>query len=327
VYIDCHAHWLPPQLAQALRKRRSAPRIELTAHGERLVAYHGGRPFDRQLGDIDFRLELMHRHRIARQVLSLPGLFGVDCLPLEESLSLVIAFNDAAADACRANRERFSALAALPLADIEAACAELKRAHTLGLRGAILPAAAFVSFDAAEPLRPLFAAGARLRSHFFIHPGPLQPQPERKLPRIGADNAWQRHIVLETQAVLSAAVTTLNLSDFLVPYPEVTVQVANLGGAIPFLIERMDEVCRQQMNGAALPSSRMQRCYVDTASFGPRAVELAVACFGADRVLLGTDCPIFDMQRMLDSIAGTHLDEHARSLITSVNARRLLNID
>jgi predicted TIM-barrel fold metal-dependent hydrolase len=117
------------------------------------------------------------------------------------------------------------------------------------------------------------------------------------------------------------------LFDFLVPYPEVTVQVANLGGAIPFLIERMDEVCRQQLKGDALPSSRMQRCYVDTASFGPRAIELAVACFGADHVLLGTDCPIFDTQRMLDAIAETHLDEHDRSLITSSNARRMLHID
>ncbi len=327
MFIDCHAHWIPPQLAALLRKRRSAPRIELGPYGERFIAYHGGRRFDPLLWDLDVRLDFMHRHAIATQVLSLPGLFGVDCLPLAEALPLVIAYNDASADACRTHPQQFYALAALPLADVGAACAELKRAHALGLRGAILPADAFVSVARAEPLRPLFAAGASLHSHFFIHPGPVEPQPERTLLGVAADNAWQRRIVLETQAVLSAAVTTLNLTDYLDAYPDVTVQVANLGGAIPFLIERMDEVSREHVKDQSLPSARMQRCYVDTASFGPRAIELAADCFGADRVLLGTDCPIFDTGHMLEAIARTRVNENVRSLITSGNARRLLGIE
>jgi predicted TIM-barrel fold metal-dependent hydrolase len=321
--IDLHAHWIPPELAQQLRRRRVAPRIEATADGELFVTWQGRRPF-RPLGDLDDRRMLMRRHGVGMQVLSLAGLFGIDCLPVDESAPLVSAFNDAAAAACRADPGRFAALAALPLADIGAACRELDRMQALGLRGAILPADGFASLAAAERFKPLFAAANRLGSHFFVHPGPIAAQPERPIYDLQTDQAWQRRIVLEAQARLSEAIVTLNLSDYLTPYGGVSVQVANLGGTIPFLVERMDEVSRS--GGGDLPSTRMRHCYVDTASFGPRAIELAVACFGADRVLFGTDCPIFATDRALGALAEARLDERSRELVLAGNARRLLGL-
>jgi predicted TIM-barrel fold metal-dependent hydrolase len=319
--FDLHAHWIPAEVAQALRERRAAPRIEETADGELFASWQGRRPF-RPLGDLDERRAFMRRHGVTMQVLSLAGLFGIDCLPVEESAPLVTAFNDAAAAACRVDPGRFAALAALPLADVAVACRELERAHALGLRGAILPADGFASLAAAERFKPLFAVANRLGSHFFVHPGLLAPQPERPVAGVHADHAWQRRIVLETQAQLSEVIVTLNLSDYLSPYGGVTVQVANLGGTIPFLVERMDEVSRS--GRADLPSTRMRRCYVDTASFGPRAIELAVACFGADRVVFGTDCPIFDTDRAVGALAEARLDDRSRALIIAGNARRLL---
>lgn len=322
--VDLHAHWIPPALADALRRRRAAPRIEPENDGEWLITYLGKRPFGPDLGDLAARRDLMQRCGITLQVLSLAGLFGADCLSVDESLPLVAAFNDAAAEATRADPRHFAAFAALPLADMAAACRELERAHAIGLCGAILPADGFITRAAAERFQPLFETGNRLRSHFFIHPGPVEPQPERELHKTGADNAWQRYIVLETQARLSGVMITLELSDYLDPFPNVTVQVANLGGTIPFLTERMDEVSRVEMNGEPLPSARLRRCYVDTASFGPRTIELAVTCFGADRVVLGTDCPIFDSERMLRSVAEARLDANVRALLLSGNAQRLL---
>lgn len=320
--IDCHAHWIPRAVAESLRKRRAAPRIEDTPEGDMFVTWQGRRPF-RPLGDLDARIALMDRHGVAMQVLSLAGLFGIDCLPIEESLPLVTAFNDEVADVRRSYPQRFAAIAALPLADVALACRELERVHTLGLRGAILPADGFASLSAAERFRPLFATGNRLHSHLFIHPGPVEPQLERQVRGMRADNAWQRRIVLETQARLSEVMVTLNLSDFLDSFFNVTVQIANLGGAIPFLIERMDEVHRDHASDEPPPSERLRRCYVDTASFGPRAIEMAVASFGADRVVLGTDCPIFDTQMMLRSVTEARLDAETRNLLLAGNARRL----
>ena len=322
--VDFHAHWIPPVLADALRSRRIAPRIAWENGVERLFVYHGSRPFGPELHDLDARRELMQKCGIAVQLLSLPGLFGVDCLPIEESLPLATAFNDAAAAACHAAPGHFAAIAALPLADMAMACRELERAAAMGLRGAILPADGFVTRITAERFLPLFEAGDRLNSHFFIHPGPAAPPPEVDQRQAVADNAWLRHIGLPAQARLSEAVITMALSDFLDPFPRVTVQVANLGGSIPFLVERLDEVQRLGPARAAPPSTRLNRCYVDTASFGPRAIEMAVAAFGPERVVLGTDCPIFPAQQAVSSIARARLDAGIREQLLHGNAGRLI---
>jgi predicted TIM-barrel fold metal-dependent hydrolase len=320
--VDCHAHWIPPTLAAALRERTAVPRIEQSRDGEVFVTYQGRRPFA-PLGDLDRRLELMERNGISAQVLSLAGLFGIDCLAPAEALPLVRMFNDAVAELQRADI-RFAALAALPVSDVELACRELARAQSLEVRGAILPADAFASLSAAERFRPLFELANQHKGHFFIHPGPLQPPPERLIKGARTDNAWQRRIVLETQARLSEVMVTLALSDFADAYVNVTLQVANLGGGIPFFVERMDAVHRDVAPEEPPPSKRLRRCYVDTASFGPRAIDLAVACFGADRVLLGTDCPIFDAAAMIRAVADANLDARSRDLLLNQNARRLL---
>ena len=318
--IDCHAHWIPPALAEALRRRRAAPRIESTPAGEVFITYQGRRPFDAALGDLAARQSAMRRWGVERQVLSLAGLFGMDSLPAEESAPLARRFNDAAAGV----PQEFAAVASLPVADIALACAELQRACEAGLRGAILPAEGFRTLREADRFRPLFDLGRRLGCHFFIHPGPTRMPAEVPVLERPEDNAWQRRIVLETQSVLAEVMMTLNFSDYLDPYPEVTVQVANLGGTLPFLLERMDTVAREQLQSEELPSSRRPRCYVDTASFGPRAIELAVKCFGPERVLFGSDCPIFDSGRALEALAHTRLDDAVRDKLRFGNAARMM---
>ena len=170
--IDCHAHWIPPLLAEALRRRRAAPRIVSTEDGERFFTYQGNRPFNAALSDLGSTARVdarLWRWRDA-EVLSLAGLFGVDCLPVEESVPLVRIFNDAVVEAQREFPNAFLGLAALPLADIRLACAELERACMRGLRGAILPADGFRTVATAAPFMPLFEVGERLRAHFFRSP-------------------------------------------------------------------------------------------------------------------------------------------------------------
>jgi predicted TIM-barrel fold metal-dependent hydrolase len=81
----------------------------------------------------------------------------------------------------------------------------------------------------------------------------------------------------------------------------------------------METVAEQR---AEILRTRLRRCYVDTASFGSRAMELALHAFGADRVVLGTDCPIFSTERMLQAVAA--LPGDARSAILEANPRRLV---
>ena len=76
-------------------------------------------------------------------------------------------------------------------------------------------------------------------------------------------------------------------------YPRVTFQVVNLGGTLPFIFERLESIARHRNPDAPFPTERLRRIWYDCASLGPRALEAAVKLFGADRIMLGSDYPIF----------------------------------
>lgn len=322
--IDLHAHYVPAALAHRLRERTSIPRIEAaTGGGERIVMPVGSLAFSEVYVDPVARLAFMERAGVTRQVLSLPGLFGIDSLPVDQAAPLTRLFNDELAALCRLHPQHFSGLAALPLADMALAVAELRRTRLeLGLIGAILPIDAFLSVDDAQKMHPLFDAGESMGVHFFIHPG-RRAGAEPPVADSAGDNEMARR-ALAVQAGVGEAMVTLLLSDFLEPYRNVSVQVANLGGTFPAVVERMDHTARLRTPDAVLPSTRAQRVWVDCASLGPRAIEQAVAIFGAGKVVVGTDCPIFDTGYTLASIREARLSEAERDLILDRNAQALL---
>lgn len=288
----------------------------------------GSLAFDSSYADIQARLAFMDRIGVRRQVLSLPGLFGIDSLPFDECRDMLRQFNDEVTAVCRRHPDRFLGLAALPFADMEASVAEFRRGREeLGLAGAILPNNAFATSRHAERMRPLFELANELGAHFFIHPGPRPDEVMRQAPNAAPedalDNPMQRR-ALEVQADVGQAMVTLLFTDFLDGYPNVSVHVANLGGTLPAVIERMDHTVRARGLQMPLPSQGVRRVHVDCSSLGPRTLELAVAVYGADRIVLGTDCPIFRSDWTLDAIREARLTDAQREAILSGNAARLL---
>lgn len=303
--IDFHCHWLPDGLADALRAREKAPMIRTVDGAEQLIVYREGLPYGPDMTDMDRRIAFMDKRKVATQVLSLPGLFGIDSLPADEAAPLLSLFNDALAAEMPVRASRLAGLVALPIADMDLCISFLKDGmEEKGFAGAILPADGFVNRRAAEYFEPLLEAAAGLGAHLFIHPGPmpaaLVDADARATvgPVDGLDNAPLRHIVLNVQALLTEVTMTLTMTDLLAPYPDLTVQVANLGGAMPFVIDRMDHVVGRRTPDRALPSTRMHRVYVDTSSFDTPTIDAATRVFGPDRILFGSDCPIFSTSRI-----------------------------
>lgn len=230
----------------------------------------------------------MARWGIARQVLSLSSLFGVECLPADEATPLYTAFSNGAA--------------------------ELAARHP----------DTFLTPEEAAGLKPALVAADRLGSHPFVHPGPVAPRPERIVRGSPGHQVWQRQIVPEDprRGCWRRSSRARSLGAFNA-YSDSAVQVANLGGAVPFLVECMHEVARREVG--PLPSDRLHRgrpC-VDTAFFGPRAIVQVVMCFGAERVLLGSDCPISDTGQAVQAVNAARLDVSAKALVLGGNARRL----
>jgi predicted TIM-barrel fold metal-dependent hydrolase len=260
-------------------------------------------------------------------VLSLLGSFcWVEAQPLEVSVPLCRIVNDRLSSICQEHPGRFAAYAALPLTDISAAAAELERALGLpGIVGAQLPGNAFLTRNDAEAMRPLLEVANRHRAVLFIHHG---PRPGDVFPKVSGDtdNARRRNGTLDMQASLSSVMVTLCLTDYLASYPDAMIHIHNLGGNIPYEVERMDHRSLLDTPNEELPSSRFRKAkvYVDCNSFGPRAIEAAVSLYGADRIVCGTDGTEFGCDWTRKALAEAQIGEEAREQILHGNAAAML---
>ncbi len=326
--IDFHAHYIAPKLMEMLEERTSNPRISHTENDQ--VLYHmpiSTLPFSSAYYDMAERIAYLDYVGIDKQVISLPGLLGVDYLPLDQSLPMLKVANDDLAIQCQKHKDRIVGLAALPLADVDEMLRELKRCvEELEFLGAILPNNAFLSLEYANELRPLFEYGNKHNLHFFIHPGWRHDQyPVLDKRPNDPDELLIARGALGVQHDVSLAMITLLYTDFLDPFSDMTVHVANLGGTFPMVVERMHHTVEVRFPDAKMPPSRKENFYVDTSSMGPRAIELAAAIYGADRLLVGTDTPIFSAQTGINAIKSTRLDSDEIDQILRKNADILLS--
>ncbi|MFV2035557.1 MAG: amidohydrolase family protein, partial [Halocynthiibacter sp.] len=249
-------------------------------------------------------------------------------LPLEESLPMVQTFNDALSDVLRRFPGQFLGLTGLPMADIGEAARELRRGVTeLGFIGAILPINSFATVAEAQKLAPLFAVGNEFNLHFFVHPG---GRPDEVIPmRTAAATrpGWPGILplrALKVQSNIARATVTLLYSDFLDKYSSVTLHVANLGGTYPMVEERIINLSMVRRPGQTPVTERARRIYADCGSLGPRAIEMAVEVFGADRILLGTDTPTFKAEWALSAVNDAEISDSDKLGILRGNALALL---
>jgi predicted TIM-barrel fold metal-dependent hydrolase len=327
--IDMHAHWRPAELADALRARTREPRVVRNSDGVEVLksSRMGEEPLAEAFDDVEFHLARMDRQGVETSVLSLLGSFcWIEAQPPEESVPLCRTVNDGLSAICRKHPGRFAAYAALPLTDMTAAAVEFERALGLpGMIGAQVPGNYFLTHKDAEGMRPLLDIANRRRAALFIHNG---PRPGDAYPKVSGDtdNARRRNGTLDMQASLSSVMVTLSMTDLLADYPNAAIQVHNLGGNIPFEIERMDHRCLLDTPNEELPSSRFRKAkvYVDCNSFGPRAIEAGVRLYGAERIVCGTDGTEFGCDWTRKALAEAEIGEEAREQILHRNAAAML---
>lgn len=328
--VDFHAHWVPEELASALRERTVPPHIKTTDDGEQFQMPVGGLPFDDTFTDLAARVQFMDEYGIKTQVLSLPCLFGLDSRPASEALPLLRIFNDATSDVVGSNAGRFGGLASLSFDDIEIAAQEYRRVRReLGLLGAIVPINYFLSIDGVGALKPLLDMANREGGHLFLHPG-RRPDEADAMDAAGTDrypDSVMARRQLEIQHQVAAAMVTLLWGGFADKYQGFSVHVANMGGTLPLVVERMDYTSRLRTHEPVLPSTRVKdsKVMVDCSSMGPIAITAAVATFGAQNILFGTDHPIYRSEWQLDAVGNADISDADRRAILYENGARLLN--
>ena len=112
-------------------------------------------------------------------------------------------------------------------------------------------------------------------------------------------------------------------------FPNLKFIVAHLGGAIPYLAERIQNCyeaypeCQENMSGPA--EDYLKRFYYDTVSFFEPALMCAYAFVGPGHLILGSDYPhvIGDIDEAVTSIDNLKIPQADKELIFSGNILRL----
>jgi predicted TIM-barrel fold metal-dependent hydrolase/MFS family permease len=333
--IDWHNHWISPAEIKFLSARTKPPRITINEKGQQVLqrvtdaTADASKPFPLwpQATDIEGRLRHLDQVGVQRQIISYTVPFGYDySLSAEEIRPLFQAYNDDLAGLVQKYPDRFSGYAALPTSDVAWAVKELERAHReLGLIGGSLPLNAFSTLEGAQVLAPIFAVAQKYRSHIFVHRGAassgIPGQPEIIIPKDTAYARWS----LISDSHLAAGAITLGLSDFLEPYPDVTVEIVMLGGSIPYVIEHIQQSAKR--SGQPDPINKLRRLYLDPGPYSltPRSIVSAVRALGADRILFGSDYgPNPDVGAGIKTISESGLTPEELNLIFVENGRKLL---
>jgi len=120
---------------------------------------------------------------------------------------------------------------------------------------------------------------------------------------------------------------TLCMTDFLAPYPDANIQIHNLGGNIPYEMERMDHRCLLDTPDEELPSRRFRESsvYVDCNSFGPHAIEAGIRAYGEDRIVYGTDGTAFGADWTNKALDEANISDAAKQKIRHDNAAGMLS--
>ena len=271
------------------------------------------------------RLAEMDRAGVDRQVLSLgpPMLYWA-----EPALGRRLAriWNDEIAKVVRAHPDRFTGLCALPLQDVGAALGELERAVSdLGLAGVGIGSNVHGRPLDDERLWPFYERAEALDAPIFIHPINPLGQP--------AIHDYRLDLVVGFPFDTTLAAVRLVYGGVLERFPRLRICLAHLGGALPFLRERIvigHRVGREFGVSIAIaqsPEAYMERFYFDTVSYYEPALLAGIACVGADRLVLGSDAPfaVGDLGRSVTSIRNlTFLPRRDRERILGANAERFL---
>jgi len=323
--FDLHTHYYPTIYFDTIRDLPSEFSFDKSPSGQTIIKYRGARFFGvtPPMTDVAQRLEDMDRVGIDVEVVSLstPNVFFTDANHQPEIARMV---NDSYAELIAKHPTRFKGFASIPMDVPDAALDELHRAiDELKLNGVIL-----LSNIGGKPLtspeyRSFFAEANRMKLCILVHPMlPANTEPFREYvlgPIVG--------FMFDT----TLAVARMCFDGMFREFPNIRWIVAHLGGAVPYLMERMDNgwrdfsECRAKID--ELPSNYLKKLYYDTVNFNPHLLNLVREMIGSDHMVMGSDYPhlLGSIERAVSSVEGLDIPQAEKRRIFEGTALSILN--
>jgi aminocarboxymuconate-semialdehyde decarboxylase len=278
--IDFHVH-LAPALSDAALQATGVARND---QGRLIVDGHQVGPPG--LYDRDGLCAFLDDHGLGQAVVSPPPPFFRQRLDADARDRWVTAVN-AGTLAAVAGEPRLLPLAYLPLEDPEAARREYERVRSDELWAGVCASAGGGSASLADDaFTPLWRALDQDAALLFLHPG-MSPDPRLE--------PFYLHNLLGNPVETAVAAAQLVFGDVMATFSRMRVMLVHCGGCVPDLVPRWDRGVQTHRPGVAplreLPSQTVRRLFVDCLVHDPGAVDRAVAVFGEDRMVLGSDWP------------------------------------
>lgn len=323
--IDFHNHFYPSEYLQAIQVAPSNVRATIDSDNNPILHYPGDYnivvPAHR---DIDFRESVLKKAGIDMQVLTFTSP-GTHIESPERAVELARMVNENLAKIVDEKKAQFTALATLPLNDPTASVDELEYAVScLGFKGVMIFSNVNGAALSDNRFWPLYEKAEELQVVLYIHP--IYP--------VGVESMmeyWLMPLVGFTfDTTLAAA--KLVFSGVVEKFPGIKWVLAHLGGAIPYLAERLDRgyyafsECRENIDKP--PSEYLKNFYYDTVNFDIKALQLAIDFAGADHLLAGSDYPhqIGSLEKMVECIDKLKITDEERAGIAGGNAAKLLEL-
>ncbi|MDH4219975.1 MAG: amidohydrolase [Candidatus Aminicenantes bacterium] len=323
--IDFHNHFYPPKYIQEIKAGPSNVLVNFDSDNNPLLHYPGDyNVVVRGHRDIDYRAEVLKNSGIDKQILTFTTP-GTHIETPERSVELAQLVNDSFAKIMDERGDRFAALATLPLNDPEASVSELERAfNELSFKGVMLHSNINGIALSDQCFWPLYEKAHDLKAVFYIHPSfPVGVE--------AMTDYWLMPLVgFPFDTTLAAA--KLVFSGVVEKFTGIRWVLGHLGGAIPYLVERLDrgyfafEECRTNIRKP--PSEYLKEFYYDTVNFDVKALEFAIDFAGADHFVAGSDYPhkIGSLEKMVSSIKKLDISPEEKTDIFGGNATKLLEL-
>lgn len=232
--------------------------------------------------DLEHHLDLAG---LGEAVVSVPPPFFRQHLPLEAASRWVAVINDGLCAAV-AGYPRLAPLGYLPLEHPELALDEYERLRHMPVVGVCGSAGGGSLSLADSRFDPLWRALDRDERLLLLHPG---SSPDTRLSSFYLTN------LLGNPAETALAAAQLIFGDVLAQYPDMRVLLVHCGGAVPSMIGRWQRGYDTNRPGIKplleTPQAMVRRLYVDCLAHDPLLIRHALAVFGEDKMVLGSDWP------------------------------------
>jgi predicted TIM-barrel fold metal-dependent hydrolase len=312
--IDVHAHYFPLEYLDRLDRYGGS-------HITGLIR-------KMKLGSEDFsgledHFRNMDASKVDMQVLSVSGQLPY-FVKESDAVDAARLGNDIYARIVREYPKRFAAFACTPLAHVQAAIEETRRAlDTLGMAGVTAGTVVLGKSIADPAFDGFFAELNRRKAVLFIHPtgGSL-----------GSQLIESTNMVWPVGAPLEDTVCLLQFmqANFPQRFPDIKIILPHLGGFAPFLAARLDQLQDHFLpDSAVAPSVQAKYFWYDTVNGNPAALRCAKETFGADHLLLGTDYPFWrdDAFRLcVDYVSEARLAASDVDQILGGNCKQMLGV-